>query len=284
MSLKTLRKVIEVFITIYIWGFIFSSFIPFGYFETYIVKETLAPRPFVEKVSFLYGLREKDTEKVLNFLDEKNIDIAYGFFRRESPRLRRIEFIPPCSLISVENMSEIKKLLIFIFEYLPKKFFSGEIYTPHYYMKTFTGVCNIYITKEIPDSKFLEEFFINSSKNITYRRYFSEIYPERNIIHNGFEKLDIYGFSPRSFYYPGERTFYNFKLYVGTNLRNSLIIIYKDDKIFRIYDSNRAVVDIKEFGNYSVKVYKYKFKYLNYYFGLRFVAYSTPISMEYKVE
>ena len=147
MSLKTFRKVIEVFITIYLWGFILSSFIPFGYFETYIVKEKLAPRPFAEKISFIYGLREKDTEKVLNFLKERRIDLAYGFFKKESERLKKIEFIPPCSLVSVESMSELKKLLIFIFEYLPKKFFSGEIYTPHYYMKTLEGACNFYIVK-----------------------------------------------------------------------------------------------------------------------------------------
>ncbi len=171
----------------------------------------------------------------------------------------------------------------FLLEYLPYRLISQREINYIYHYEPIPSSCKILFTYTLYEEypKFLRDFMIDRSRNFVYKRVYGKLSFERNVIVNGERKVDVYGYSTRSFYYPGESTVYPFKLFVNTNRSNTLILIFKDGKPFRVYDADRVVTEIDEPGSYAVEIYKYRFKFLNYYFGLRFVAYSSPIRLTY---
>jgi len=281
-----LRRVIEILTTFYLWGFLLYNFLPMGKYETWIVKEDLAPRPFVTTVYYYFGLRAYDNESLENLLREKGIDLVYGFFEEERDKLLPIEEVPGCRFIFLSEIPFLTKLASFFFEFLPFYGLSEEYHTYHYHVRPSVGRCNIlFFDNSLKAlSGILGEFRTDYSKNFVYRRVYEEIKLERNVILNGKEKVEVYAYSTRSFYFPGESTVNEFKLYVRTNLERSLILLYKGKELYRVYDADSVVINISEPGTYSVKVYSYRFNYKNIYLGLRLVAYSSPVTLSRRLE
>ncbi len=281
-----LRRVTELLVTLYLWGFLLYNLLPAKRYETWIVKEELAPRPFVTTVYYYFGLRAYDSRSLEKVLREKGIDLVYGFFEEKRERLLPIEEVPGCRFIFLSEVPLLTKLGSFFFEFLPLYWLSEEYYTYHYHVDPAVGKCNIlFFDNSLKAlSGLLGEFRTDFSKNFVYRRVYEEVKLERNVILNGKEKVEVYAFSTRSFYFPGESTVNEFRLYVRTNLRRSLILIYREKELYRVYDADSVVVRITEPGTYSVKVLSYRFNYKDLYLGLRLVAYSSPVTLSRRLE
>ncbi len=277
-------RTLKLFFPIVLWGFIIYNLLPFGYFEIYDVKEKIAPRPYVEEITYYFGAKVDDPEEVLEVMNEKGVDRFFGFVKGiYKNRIFPLSEIPKCDFIILNDVPLPQKLLNFFFEFLPYKLIAGREISFTYHLEPVPSYCKVLFTYTLYEDypKLLRDFLLDRSRNFVYKRVYGRLVFERNIVVNGRNKVEIYAYSTRSFYYPGESTIYPFKLFVNTNRSNTLVIVFRDGKPFRVYDTDRVVVKIKKEGEYVVKVYKYRFKFLNYYFGLRFVAYSSPIRLTY---
>lgn len=281
--LRGIKSLLGVLISLYIFGFIVYNLTPFSYYETYIAEGKLAPKPYVQKIFYLFGvkLNEYPDEEIVEFMEGLNLHAVYGFFPfEEKGMFKNIIKSPQCYLLFVSEASFRERLFSFIFEYLPRKLIGQEYRTIHYHLNPKTGKCNVLAHDVYLNKKFLD-FSIDHSRNMVYKRIYKRLELERNVIVNGKKHVEIYAYSPKGFYYPGETTVYPFRIYVKSNQDKVLILIYRNDEVYRIYDTKRVVVKINHPGKYSVKVLSYKFSWHNYYFGLRLVAYSAPITLLY---
>ncbi|WP_461829069.1 hypothetical protein [Aquifex sp.] len=277
-------KLLKILLPVFLWGFLIYNLLPFGYFEIYEVEERLAPRPYVERITYYFGVKVDDPEETLEILEEKGVDRLFGFVRGAyGGRIFPIGEIPKCDLIILSDVPFTRKLLNFFLEFLPYRVVSQREINFAYHLEPTPSYCKVLFTPTLYEGypKFLRDFLLDRSRNFVYKRVYGRLVLERNIIVNGNNKVEIYGYSTRSFYYPGESTVYPFKVFVNTNRSNTLVIVFRDGKPFRVYDTDRVVFKVRKEGEYVVKVYKYRFKFLNYYFGLRFVAYSSPIRLTY---
>lgn len=277
-------RTFKLIFPIMLWSFIVYNLLPFGYFDVYTVEERLAPRPYVERITYYFGVKVKNPEEVLEIINERGIDKVFGFLKSTyKNRIFPIEELPKCDFIVLNDISFFEKLFNFFLEFLPYRLISGKDINYSYHLNPTPSYCKILFTYNVYENypKFFRDFFLDFSRNFVYKRVYGKLVLERNIVVNGKEKVEIYGYSTRSFYYPGESTIYPFKIFVNTNRGNTLVLLYRNGKLFRVYDTDRVVIRVRDEGEYVVKVYKYRFKYLNYYFGLRFVAYSSPIRLAY---
>ncbi len=284
MKNPSVIRTIKLLFPVLLWSFVIYNLSPFGYFEVYEVKERLAPRPYVERISYYFGVKIKNPEKVIEVLKEREVGKVFGFSTIQyNDKIFPIAEIPKCDLIMLNDISFFQKLFNFFLEFFPYQVISDFNVNYAYHINPLPSFCKIFFTYTLYEEypKFLRDFLLDYSRNVVYKRVHGRFVMERNIIVNGKEKVEIYGYSTRSFYYPGESTIYPFRLFVNTNRENTLIMLYRNGRLFRVYDTDRVAIKIEEEGEYVVKVYKYRFKYLNYYFGLRFVAYSSPIGLTY---
>ena len=284
MRVPQATKFLRVLLPLFLWGFLIYNLLPFGYFEVYEVKENLAPRPYVERITYYFGARVNDPEEVIKVMDEKGVDRLFGFVKGiYKQRIFPIGEIPKCDLIILSDIPFSKRVMNFFLEFLPYKLIAGREASFVYHLEPVPSYCKVLFTYTLYEGypKFLRDFLLDRSRNFVYKRVYGRLVFERNIVVNGRNKVEIYGYSTRSFYYPGESTIYPFKIFVNTNRSNTLVMVFRNGKLFRIYDTDRVVFKVNKEGEYVVKIYKYRFKYLNYYFGLRFVAYSSPIRLTY---
>ncbi len=284
MKNQSVIRFLKIIAPILLWGFVVYNLLPMAYFEVYEVEEELAPRPYVERITYLFGTKVKDKEKALKVLDERGVDRLYGFVRNiYKDRIFPLREFPQCEFITQGEIPLFRKFLNLLFEFIPYRFFNGDSINFIYHIDPAPSFCKIFFNYSIYEDypKLFRNFILDFSRNMTYKRVYGKFVFERNVLINGNRRVEVYGFSTRSFYYPGEKTIYPFKLFVNTNRKNSLILIFKNGNLIRVYDTDKVVVKIKETGNYVVKVYKYRWKFLNYFFGLRFVAYSSPIELSY---
>jgi len=281
---RDINKLISYILSLYIAGFFLYNLLPFSYFEIYVEpKENLAPKPFVKKYYYLLGLKSnyQPSKDKTYFFKSKGINFIFGFFPFQDDNFfRNFTKAPECNLVFISEINALIKLANFIFEYIPKKIFRSEFYSYATFINTDKNKCNVLVT-DIYIPKHFIDFYIDTSRNMTYTRLFKSIDLSKNLIINVSKKVDIYGFSPRSFYFPDESTVYPFKLFVRSNEEKVLIIVYRNGQVYRVYDTDRIVIRINREGVYAVEVYRYKLRWKGYYFGLRLVAFSSPITLLY---
>jgi hypothetical protein len=99
------------------------------------------------------------------------------------------------------------------------------------------------------------------------------------IVMLGKADLIAFAYSERSFYLPGEETFYEFRYVIETGSRNPLIYLYRGDTVFGVYAQKRINLPLSLEGSYRAVVKSYKFKLSVVYFGLRTVALIPPIRL-----
>ena len=282
-SPEGIKNFLSFLLALYIYGFILYQITPFSYFVTYIPKERIAPKPYVEKVFYLFGVKSNEypPKEVIDFLKGMGVDLVFGFFPFEDRGIFKNSIkVPECNLIYTSEIPVFHKVLNFLFDYLPKKITEGNLKTFHYFVNPELGKCNVIVQDVYLSPDFLD-FKLDHSKNMVYKRLWEKLQLEQNVILNGRKGVEIYAYSTRSMYYPGESTIYPFKLYARSNEEKTLIIVYKDGRVYRVYDSRSAVLSVREPGSYSVKILSYVFSWKGYYFGLRTLAYSAPITLLY---
>ncbi|GAB6066060.1 hypothetical protein JCM9492_11520 [Aquifex pyrophilus] len=283
-SPKAINKLISFILSLYLLGFFLYNILPFSYFDTYFEpKDRLAPKPFVRKNYYLLGVKANflPDERMLSFFESKNINVIYGFFPFEDKVIfKNLPKAPECNLVFTSDINPLIKFFNFIFDYLPKKSLGEEFDSYVNFISTDKIRCNVLVS-DVNLSRALIDFEIDTSRNMTYRRFYEGIELNKNVIINGEKSVDVYGFSPRSFYFPDESTIYPFKLFIRSNEEKVLIILYRNGEVYRVYDTDRAVIKVNREGVYAVEVYKYKFSWKSYFFGLRLIAFSSPITLLY---
>ncbi|AAC06927.1 hypothetical protein [Aquifex aeolicus] len=280
---RGIKIILRWVVTLYIYGFILYQITPFSYFETYIPEERLAPKPYVERIFYLFGVKSNEypSKEVLEFLKSMDVDLVYGFFPFEDYGIFKNSLkAPECHLIYTSEISTFHRILNFLFDYVPKKITGNETRTFHYFIKPKLGKCNVIVQDVYLSPNFLD-FKLDHSRNMVYKRLWEDLQLEQNVITNGRKSVDVYAYSTKSMYYPSESTIYPFKLYAKSNEEKTLIIVYRDGKVYRIYDERSTVLKINKPGKYSVKILTYAFSWEGYYFGLRTIAYSAPITLLY---
>jgi len=282
-SPKAIKSLFRWLITLYIYGFILYQVLPFSYFETYIPREKLAPKPYVERIFYIFGVKSNEypSKEVVNFLRSLDVDFVFGFFPFEDEGIfKNLLRVPECHLIYTSEISTFQKILNFLFDYIPKKLVGKEPKTFHYFIEPKKGRCDVLVHDIYLSPNFLD-FKFDHSRNMVYKRLYEKLQLEQNVILNGKKSVEVYAYSPRSIYYPSESTIYPFKLYAKSNRDRTLIIVYKDGKVYRVYDEKSVVLQVRKPGKYSVKIMSYVFSWKGYYFGLRLIAYSAPITLLY---
>jgi len=275
------RGVIRGLFSLYLWLFVFYNLYPFVQLETYYPEERMAPRPFVKKVYFYFGVKEKD-ERLLKWARKKGVDLVFGFFEEDDPPFLRIKEVPPCHFIFLSDVGLFERLFNFFLEFLPYYLAGERLFSFHHHLPTSAKRCNLLLFDDFSLRGLLAEFTLDASRNFTYKRYKEGLRLERSVLHNGSKKVEIYAYSPMSFYFPGEKTVNPFKVFVRSNEKNSLILVYRNGRLFRAYEGGSVSFKVKKGGKYAVKVYTYKLKFWNYYLGLRLVAASPPVELRIK--
>ncbi|NPA33261.1 MAG: hypothetical protein GXO04_06510 [Aquificae bacterium] len=284
MSVPSATKpLLSLLLSLYIWGFIAYNLLPFSYYEVYIPEETLAPRPYVQRVHYLFGVRLNSLpdEDVISFVKREGIDLVLGFFPFEELGVfRSVIEAPECYLLLISHVSLKEKLLNFVFGYAPRLFLPSEPETFHTLLEPPAGECSL-LVHDTDLKNPLRGFLIDSSRNMAYKRFQAPLRLERNVLMSKRRRVDIYAFSDKSFYYPGETTRYPFKIYARSRSKNSLLLLFKDGQLYRVYEGESAVMSINEKGSYTVRILTYRFSWNNYYFGIRLIAQSAPITYMY---
>ncbi|NPB06256.1 MAG: hypothetical protein GXO03_01495 [Aquificae bacterium] len=267
------RRATEL-LTLLVWFFVAFNLLPYAAPELYAPKEKLAPRPFARKVFFYFGARDPSLAVEAK---RRGVTLVLGFFERDEPPLIRIRTVPACRFLFPDELPVPLKLAVFLADYLPFKLVGGRAYAHHHRLEPSRTRCNLLFTETLPPV--FKDFALNAARNAVYKRYTEPVKLGRSSFYASERKLEVYAYSPMSFYFPGERTVYPFKLFVRSNEPKSLIIIYRNGRPYRAYEERSVVTQVREPGVYSVAVYAYRLRLGPYFLGLRLVAQSAPVEL-----
>ncbi len=294
------RRVTEVFITLYLWGFILYQITPARVipFTNYAPKG-LSPVPVIYRYAYAYDVKSAfshhagSIRNLIDTMEDMNIDFAFGDF----PEVITHRLYPkpkenPCTTIRTSQVSPLLRLLHLIFEVIPSFVLlerpegilsrveppKGECYVIAHdgkvWVSTFFGL-------EIPPYSFI----LGTGRNVFFSREVLIRSPDpEEVLRSTIVLLDrkgvtAFAYSERSFYLPGEATFYDFRYVVETDVRNPLIYLFYNGDLFGIYAQKRINLPLSLEGSYRSVVMSYKFRVSVFYFGLRTVALIPPIRL-----
>ncbi|NPA40783.1 MAG: hypothetical protein GXO18_00710 [Aquificae bacterium] len=294
------REVIRVLLTLYLWGFITYQLLPFQIipYTNYAPKE-LNPKPVIYPYTFAYDVKTSfsshagSIKNLLKAGEEKGFDLIFGDF---PDRIGDKLFPTPkseCYTIRSSEVSLPKRVMHFMFESVPKTL--TGVRPEDVLMRGFYGVAETCYLVAHDDRVLFSTFLglevptyghiLDGKKNLYLSRDVlihgtsPEDFLKGAIVLFGDREVRVFAYSDRSFYLPGDRTVYPFRIVVSADLENPLILLYHEDKLRGIYAQRRINLKVSAKGRYTVQVLTYKFKIHIFHFGLRTVALSTPITL-----
>ncbi|WP_333784459.1 hypothetical protein [Thermocrinis sp.] len=92
--------------------------------------------------------------------------------------------------------------------------------------------------------------------------------------------VNLIVYSPPDLYPPSSINLKEGTLSVSTKRKQTLIKVFKDGKLWGAYDQSSLTLQLKESGSYEVRIYYYKTKIYNLYFGLRFGSCASDINIQ----
>ncbi len=293
------REAIRVILSFYIWGFITYQLLPLQIIPyTNYAPRDLHPNPVVYPYTFAYDVKTAlsnhagSLPNLLTAMENKGFDIALvNFTERVGNKLFPLQDTN-CYVIRASEISPIKEVLYLMFELFPKIIVGREpdpIMSRGFYPPTSTCyilahdenvLISLSLGLDIPPYRWI----LGKGKNLHLsREAFIRDLDMEHLLRSSMvlfteDDVRIYAYSDRSFYLPGEKTVYSFRITVRTGIKNPLILLYKDEILKGIYRQDRINVKVSEEGKYTVQVAGYKFRLSSFYFGLRTFALASPIT------
>ncbi len=296
-----LRRVIRYLLTLYIWGFVIYQVLPVKvvHYINYAPRE-FHPKPVLYKYTYAYDVKTAFSNHVgsiknlIQAMNRNGFDIAFGDFPQSIvDRLVPTPKGSNCYVIRSSQARLFEKILHLLFESLPKSIVMRR--SEDMLMRIFpetTGECYLvahddrilistFFGLEIPsyDSILGNRKNIHFSRDVLIRKTYSEEFLKRTVVIFGNNKVTVFAYSDRSFYLPGEKTSYNFKYVVDTDIKNPLIFLFRDGNLKGTFSQSRINVDVSEKGLYTSIIATYKFKINIFYFGFRTVALVSAIGL-----
>jgi len=307
--MRKLKYFISVIFSLYLWGFLLYNLFPVKYVKN-VSPPSFAPgpNPVVYPYTYIYGIKtvfnshNGNPKRLLEIADDYDID----FVVTEAPSNLWINFggkhvveegNKKCSVFSISEIPWESKFFYYIFYYIPRKIVNTYIsdISSVYYPAVKEGCliissdesiwisANIFGGFDIPTYSHI----IGKRRNlILSREVYGDIDDIVYDIHKTISLADgnkyfrVYGYSENSFYMPGEKAKYPFRLVVKVDIKNALIFIYRNGEDYMVIDSaGKKVVNVPIVleGAYSVKVFGYKFRIWRLYLGVRWFGYSSSI-------
>ncbi len=294
-----IRKAIRICFSVYLWGVILYQIIPVKLvpYTSYSLKE-LYPYPFLHSYTYAYDVRSSfsghagSIKNLLKTLREKGFDFALGDFpeKIESELIPKPKLPEKCVLLG-ENIPLTLFVIHYLFEVVPKTLTRSQAdgvltrlnweIPAECYVVSHRGriILTTFLGIDIPSYNCI----LSKGKNVYFSRdSLGETLPSdiffETVAFLEDKEIKIFGYSERSFYLPGESTFFPFHLVVEADVKNPLVFLYKDKEKIGIYTRRRVLFAADDPGAYSVIVMRYKFKLGIFYFGIRTLVLSPPIS------
>ncbi len=172
-----------------------------------------------------------------------------------------------------------KWFLYLLFEYIPKTILFEKPSDPYSLInpsscKPLASDMPIVISLwklDIPNYSFI----LRDRKNLYYA---SQCKPQKatNFIpFIGNKNPQIYVYSRAGFFFPGDRFRAPAVLSANFYERKVLIFLLRDGTVYKVFDQRSIKETLRESGEYTLKVYTYRFRLWRFYFGLRFLS-CTP--------
>jgi len=210
-------------------------------------------------------------------LEERSLSYSLGHSIAYSERIRWWE-IPEG--YGYKDIGFFKLFLYVLFEYLPKKLTFGV--PGDYYGLLNPKACKPILSNmpaliSTPVGEFPNYSFILGKRwNLAYPS--CENMESFIPVVDGDVNLIVY--SPPGLYPPSSINLKEGTLSVSTKRKQTLIKVFKDGKLWGVYDQSSLTLQLKESGSYEVRIYYYKTKIYNLYFGLRFGSCASGINIQ----
>jgi len=172
-----------------------------------------------------------------------------------------------------------KWLLYLSFEYIPKMALFEKTSDPYSLMeqnpcKPLASDMPIVISiwkSDIPSYSFI----LGNRKNLYYSAQCDTIEDKKLIPFVGDKNPQVYAYSSIGFFFPGDQ--FKAPAILSANFfeKNVLIFLLRDDALYKVFDQRSIRETLQESGEYTLKVYTYRFRLWRFYFGLRFLS-CTP--------
>ena len=267
---------IKWFLTFYFMGFILYNSLPFIYVQkvSYSIEKP-APMPYYRVCNVVLNVKTVDNwylgnpHKLSKLLKEKGLDASLDQKVEDGVSYRHIGFL--------------KTLLYLLWDYLPRKLLGLEV--PDAY-SLYSGKCKPFLSDMPILFSFLNydfpsySFILGDRRNVFFSQDGDCLEPEGVYSVVSEKPVHTYAFSFNNFSFPGQKTPLGSYLVVKTNIKNTLILLYKDEKLFEAFSQNNIVERFTQEGVYDVYVYTYKFNVWNFYFGLRLNACASHFLVE----
>ncbi len=170
-------------------------------------------------------------------------------------------------------------LLYFLFEYMPKKILFEKPSDPYSLIspnpcKPLASNMPVFISiwnSDIPSYSFI----LADRKNLYYASTCNPQETTNLIPFTGSKNPQIYVYSRAGFFFPGDQFKTPAVLSANFYEKRVLIFLLRDGKVYKVFDQRSIRENLRESGEYTLKVYTYRFRFWRFYFGLRFLA-CTP--------
>ncbi|MCI4459087.1 MAG: hypothetical protein JHC21_05675 [Thermocrinis sp.] len=277
-------KVIRWLLSFYILGYLFYHLTPVFYtvHVNYAPPKPI-PLPYQKTCKVVFGVktaldrgvgRPDSLEKAL---EEKGITFSLGHSIDYSQRIKRGD-VPEG--YGYRDLSGLSLLSYFIFSYVPELITFSEkediygLLNPRDCKPILSDIPVLISTPlgELPSYSFV----LGKRWNLAYPDCDSMLsfYPVVG------RELSFSIYSPPKLNPPLNVPLQKVQLNLKVEGKKVLILVYKDGILSEIYDQPLLTLNLEEEGNYQLKVYSYKFKAFNFYFGLRFIGCLSEIKVK----
>ena len=301
MGKRSIRRWFRVGLALYLWAFVLYQILPVRVipYVNYAPK-SLHPTPLIYTYSFAYNVKTAfsnhagSIKNLLQAMDDKNIDIAFGDFPEGiEDRLFPTPKESDCYMVRSSSLPLIESLPYLLFEVIPKLLVLEKPSDPAGRMvlnrshKCYLALhddkvlISTFFGLDIPSYSYIlgNKRNLYFSRDLLIREAYLQDFLKGAVVVMGEGDVKVFGYSDRSFYLPGDETVYNFRLVVNANVPNPVIDLFKDGEKIAVFTQDRLNFPIKEKGRYTVHVMSYKFKIHIFYFGVRSVALASSITL-----
>ncbi len=166
-----------------------------------------------------------------------------------------------------------------LFEYVPKSLLFKEPSDPYGLLNIKTclplasnmPIVMSFWNLDIPGYSFI----LGNRINLYYADQCSEPEVEKLIPLTERERLRVYVYSEKGFYFPGDSFSVPATLSVDFFKERAIVFLLKDGKTYRVFDHRSIRQLIDEKGSYRLVAYTYRYRLWRFYFGTRFF-FCTP--------
>ncbi len=118
-------------------------------------------------------------------------------------------------------------------------------------------------------------FILRDRKNLYYASQCRPQEATNFIPFTGNKNPQIYVYSRAGFFFPGDQFRAPAVLNADFYEKKVLIFLLRDGTVYKVFDQRSIRETLQESGEYTLKVYTYRFRLWRFYFGLRFLS-CTP--------